>query len=231
MTPTPNLVLERTKMTQAKHLARLFLPLTLLLPFTLNIQATAQQSRFSDTDASRIAAEVQKQLLRLNNYSVFDSLHFGLRGGVVTLGGYASRPTLKDDAERVVKKIEGVTEVDNQIEVLPNSPNDDRIRMAVYTNIYRQPQLRKYTSNFPNAALTPSIAREAGGITWDPPIGYHAIHIIVKNGNVILTGVVNNESDSIVAQMQANSTPGVFGVSNELYVVNQSGSKKELKKK
>lgn len=217
-------------MTRMLGITRYFLLLVLALPFAPISSAHAQQSRFSDNDASRIATEVQKQLLKLPNYSVFDSLHFGLRGGVVTLGGYASRPTLKSDAERVVKKIEGVTEVDNQIEVLPNSPNDDRIRMAVYTRVYGQAQLRKYTSNFPNAAITPSIARSAGGITWDPPIGYHAIHIIVKNGNVILTGVVNNESDSIIAQMQANGTPGVFGVSNELYVVNQSGSKKELKK-
>lgn len=205
-------------MTTSNRIARFFFPLLLVLPITATTVMQAQQSRWSDQDASRIAGEVQKQLLRLTNYSVFDSLHFGLRGGVVTLGGYASRPTLKDDAGRVVKKIEGVTEVDNQIEVLPNSPNDDRIRMAVYTNIYRQPALRKYTSNFPNAALTPSIPRAAGGITWDPPLGYHAIHIIVKNGNVILAGVVNSESDSIIAQMQANSTPGVFGVENQLIV-------------
>ncbi|NUQ30528.1 MAG: BON domain-containing protein [Acidobacteriaceae bacterium] len=205
-------------MTTSNRIARFFFPLLLVLPLTATTGTQAQQSRWSDKDASRIAGEVQKQLLRLTNYSVFDSLHFGLRGGVVTLGGYASRPTLKDDAARVVKKIEGVTEVDNQIEVLPNSPNDDRIRMAVYTNIYRQPALRKYTSNFPNAALTPSIPRAAGGITWDPPLGYHAIHIIVKNGNVILAGVVNSESDSIIAQMQANSTPGVFGVENQLIV-------------
>lgn len=202
-----------------KRTARFIFPLLLALLITpLPTAYAQQQSKWSNEDASRIAREVQKQLLRLTNYSVFDSLHFGLRGGVVTLGGYASRPTLKDDAGRVVKKIEGVTEVDNQIEVLPNSPNDDRIRMAVYTNIYRQPALRKYTSNFPNAALTPSIPRAAGGITWDPPLGYHAIHIIVKNGNVILAGVVNSESDSIIAQMQANSTPGVFSVENQLIV-------------
>jgi hypothetical protein len=78
--------------------------------------------------------------------------------------------------------------------------------------------LRKYTSGPVGFGEGPSIARAAGGITQDPPLGYHAIHIIVDNGNVILTGVVDSKSDADVAAIQANSTPGVFSVDNDLQV-------------
>jgi hypothetical protein len=116
-----------------------------------------------------------------------------------------------------VKGIEGLEGVDNQIQVLPTSPNDDRIRAAVYRRIYSQPMLRKYTSAPPGFGEGPSVARAAGGITQDPPIGYHAIHIIVDNGNVTLTGVVDSKTDADVASIQANSTPGVFSVDNDLH--------------
>src|SRR5215469_15657497 len=95
----------------------------------------------------RIAKEVRKQIVTLPQYGVFDNIHFGIKGAdTVVLMGQASRPTLKSGAENVVKKIEGVTSVDNQMEVLPNSPNDDRIRAAVYAAIYTYPALQKYTS-------------------------------------------------------------------------------------
>ena len=139
-----------------------------------------------------------------------------LKAKTVILEGQASRPTLKSSAENVTKKVEGVEHVDNQIEVLPNSPNDDRIRAAVYYRIYGQPQLQKYTSNRGPQFL--SLTRRTMGITYDPPIGYHAIHIIVKNGNVTLIGAVDNSSDAAIAGIQANSTPGVFSVDNNLFV-------------
>ena len=159
----------------------------------------------------------------LSSYGVFDWLTFGFRGKTVVLKGYASRPTLKSSAANVVKRIPGVESVDNQIEVLPNSPNDDRIRAAVYNRIYTQSALRIYNANQGSVAqaLGPggrSVAMMAGGITNDPPRGFHAIHIIVKNGNVTLYGVVNNQGDAAIAYMQANSTPGVFSVDNDLEV-------------
>jgi len=121
----------------------------------------------------RIAKEVRKQIVTLPQYGIFDNIHFGIKGAdTVVLMGQASRPTLKSGAENVVKKIEGVTSVDNQIEVLPNSPNDDRIRAAVYTAIYTYPALQKYTSNRGRPRGGPSVARAAGGITNDPPLGY-----------------------------------------------------------
>jgi hyperosmotically inducible periplasmic protein len=107
--------------------------------------------------------------------------------------------------------------------VLPLSGNDDRIRSAVYNRIYTQPSLRKYNANQGSLAqaMGPggrSVARMAGGITNDPPLGFHAIHIVVKNGNVTLYGVVNNQMDAEIANVQANSTPGVFSVDNDLIV-------------
>jgi hyperosmotically inducible periplasmic protein len=170
--------------------------------------------------AANIVKQIRDKLTGLTDYGVFDSLRFGFKGKTVVLNGYASRPVLKSEAEKVVKGIEGVDGVDNQIQVLPTSPNDDRIRVAVYRRIYSQPTLRKYTSAPVGFGETPSIARAAGGITQDPPIGYHTIHIIVNNGHVILTGVVDSKTDADIATIQANSTPGVFSVENDLQIAN-----------
>src|SRR5262249_16924742 len=111
----------------------------------------------------------------------------------VTLMGQVTRPTLKSDAEGVVKRLEGVESIDNQIEVLPLSPNDDRVRRAVFRAIYSAPGLDRY------------------GFQAVP-----SIHIIVKNGSVTLEGVVGNKADSDMANLKANGVPGVFGVSNNL---------------
>jgi hyperosmotically inducible periplasmic protein len=195
------------------------------LTFSLAVPALVAQNpspTWSQDDTLRIAKEVQKRLASLPNLGVFDWLTFGFKGKTVVLKGYASRPILKSSAANVLKGIPGIESVDNQIEVLPNSPNDDRIRSAVYNRIYTQPSLRKYNANQGNVrqAVGPgsSVAMMAGGITNDPPRGFHAIHIIVKNGNVTLYGAVLNAGDEAIAGMQANSTPGVFSVDNDLVV-------------
>jgi hyperosmotically inducible protein len=196
------------------------------LIFSLAAPAVIAQNpspTWSQDDTLRIAKEVQKRLASLPNSSVFDWITFGFHGKSVVLKGYASRPTLKSSAGNVLKGIPGIESVDNQIEVLPTSPNDDRIRAGVYNRIYTQPSLRKYNANQGSfaQALGPggrSVALMAGGITNDPPRGFHAIHVIVKNGNVTLYGVVNNQTDAAIAYMQANSTPGVFSVDNDLIV-------------
>lgn len=180
--------------------------------------AQTANATWSQEDTVRIVKDVQKKLGGLTNYAVFDWITFGIHGKTLVLNGYASRPTLKDDAGRAVKSIPGIANVDNEIEVLPNSPNDDRVRAAVYNRIYTAPSLRMYNANAGSLGRGLSVARMAGGITADPPIGYHAIHIIVKNGNVTLYGVVNNSSDAAIAGMQANSAPGAFSVSNNLIV-------------
>jgi len=144
----------------------------------------------------RITKEVRHELLMLPYFSVFDNLSYKVDGYNVTLMGQVTRPTLKSDAENVVKKIEGVEHVDNQIELLPLSPNDDRIRRAVYRAIYGYPALQKY----------------ALGVQ-------QPIRIIVKNGNVTLEGVVDNEGDKNIANIRANGVSGVFSVKNNLQVV------------
>jgi hyperosmotically inducible protein len=188
---------------------------------------------WSQEDGMRIVQAVQKKLGGLTNYSVFDWLTFGFHGKTLVLKGYASRPILKSDAANAVKGIPGIESVDNQIEVLPLSPSDDRIRAAVYNRIYTQASLRKYNANQGSLAqaMGPGgrrFAWMAGGITNDPPIGFHAIHIIVKNGNVTLYGVVNNQMDSAIAGIQANSAPGAFSVDNDL-IVQGSSSKPAAK--
>lgn len=196
--------------------------LTPALAQSNSAQANAQQSdnpnTWSQTDTLRIVKEVRHQLLSLSRYSVFDALHFAIKGRTVILEGYASRPVLKSDAENAVKGISGVESLDNQIKVLPLSPNDDQIRAQVYRRIYSQPALRKYTSSPVGFGRFPSIARMAGGITEDPPLGYNAIHIIVDHGNVTLMGAVNSDGDATIAGMQANLVPGVFSVDNDLMV-------------
>jgi osmotically-inducible protein OsmY len=177
----------------------------------------------SQEDMGRIVQEVRKRISGLSTLSVFDWLTFSIQGRTLILRGYASRPVLKDDAARAVKGVEGIDSVDNKIEVLPFSPSDDRIRAGVYNRIYTQPQLRKYNGNQGSLGRAmgpggPSVAAMAGGITNDPPLGFHAIHIIVKNGNVTLFGDVLNQGDANIAYIQANGTPGAFKVTNNLTV-------------
>jgi hyperosmotically inducible periplasmic protein len=183
-----------------------------------------------DTWSPQVGATIVKQIrdkvTGLTDYGVFDSLRFGIKGRTVVLMGYASRPVLKSEAEKVVKGIEGVESVDNQIQVLPPSPNDDQIRIGVYRRIYSQAALRKYTGSPVGFGEFPSVARAAGGITQDPPMGYHAIHIVVNNGHVILSGVVDSEQDADIAAIQANSTPGVFSVENDLLYPDGKSQKK-----
>jgi osmotically-inducible protein OsmY len=193
-----------------------------LLALTL-IFAADTQPKGDERATLRIANQVQKEILSLNNYGVFDAINFGIYGDKVILKGYASRPVLKDSAERVVKGIEGVGSVDNRIQVLPLSPNDDRLRAAVYVSIYGHPTLQRYTSN--RAGFYVSRMRAITGIVNDPPIGWHAIHIVVNQGNVTLTGVVDNPGDKAIAGIVANQIPGVFSVDNDLLVANDSGRK------
>jgi hyperosmotically inducible periplasmic protein len=144
---------------------------------------------------SYLVQEIGHQLRLLPYYSVFDNLEYRVNGYNVELSGEVTRPTLKSDAERVVKKIEGVENVTNNIKVLPLSPSDDRIRLAEYRAIYGQSALNRYA------------------LQAVPPI-----HIIVDNGHVTLMGVVASEMDKNVAGIQANGVPGVFSVTNNLRV-------------
>jgi osmotically-inducible protein OsmY len=192
----------------------------------LSAQAQNPASSWSQEDTVKIVNEVQKKLGSLVDYDVFDWITFGIQGRTVILKGYASRDMLKSDAQSAVKGIPGVERVVNQIQVLPNSPNDDRIRAQVYNRIYTAPSLSRYNANAGPIFRGLSVARMAGGITVDPPLGYHAIHIIVNNGHVTLYGVVDSSGDAAIANMQANSAPGAFSVDNDLIVQGQQKKEK-----
>ncbi len=171
----------------------------------------------SEQEVTRMAKAIQKGILTLPNYGVFDWITFSFNGYNVVLKGSASRPTLKSSVERIVKGVEGVAAVENRIEVLPLSPNDDRVRTQAYARIYGNSQLSRYNPNR-GVGIYMSPARMAVGLTNDPPIGYHPIHIIVKNGNLTLEGVVLNEGDRAIANITANQVPGAFQVENDLHV-------------
>ncbi len=167
-----------------------------------------------------MAQDVQQNIRRLPNFGVFDDIGFGIKGSTVILRGYASRPTLKQDAGRVTEKVKGVGEVVNQIEVLPLSNSDDQIRADVYVAIYGHSALSRYNPNR-GTPLFRSLTRMTFGITHDPPPGNHPIHIIVNRGRVTLEGVVDRAGAKVIAGIQANSVAGVFSVTNDLVVLSE----------
>src|SRR5579859_8002001 len=156
----------------------------------------AQRDQPSSKAQERITREVRHELLMLPYFGVFDNIAYKVNGYNVTLLGQVVRPSTKSDAENAVKHIEGVEKVDNQIEVLPPSPMDDRLRLELYRAIYGYPALEKY----------------ALGVQ-------KPIRIIVNNGHVTLEGVVDNETDKNLAEVRAKSVPGIFSVTNNLQVV------------
>lgn len=162
---------------------------------------------------------VRRALERLPYYGVFDFLAYRVEKGTVTLLGFAYRGTLRSDAEQAVKRTAGVDEVANKIELLPTSPNDDRIRWATFYNIYTDDFLSRYA---PGGAMSARYdALEFGRFPGMQPLGNYPIHIIVKNGRVTLLGVVDNESDKTIAGFRAREVPQTFGVENELMISKQ----------
>jgi hyperosmotically inducible protein len=146
-----------------------------------------------------LASQVRHELVMLPYYNVFDDLNYSIENGVVTLSGDVTQPVVKNDAERSVKHLAGVTQVVNNIRVLPLSSFDNRIRLAEYRSIYGFGGLYRY------------------GLGTQP-----SIHIIVDNGHVTLIGVVDNEADKNIANIRANTVPGVFSVTNNLRVAEKS---------
>lgn len=156
----------------------------------------AQPAPAANPAQAHIQKEVRHELLMLPYFSVFDNITYQVEGYTVTLMGDVTQPVLKSDAENVVKHIEGVEQVVNKINVLPPSPMDNQIRLALYRAIYGFPTLEKY----------------ALGVQ-------KPIRIIVNMGKVTLEGVVDNQADKDAAGLRANTVPGVFSVTNNLRVV------------
>lgn len=169
-------------------------PLILALGLAGSLGAQGNRADSGRAQA-RLEKEVRHELVMLPFYDVFDNMAYKVEGGTVTLLGQVTLPNKKSDAEKAVKQIEGVERVNNQIEVLPVSPNDDRIRMAVYRAIYGTPGLDRYSLR-----------------------AVPTIHIVVKNGNVTLEGAVGTEMDKTLAGLKANGVSGVFSVKNNLQV-------------
>jgi hyperosmotically inducible periplasmic protein len=171
----------------------------LLVPCMLAAQNKDHNDAFirGPEGENRIMQEVRHQLVMLPYYTIFDDLAFRMDGNTVTLLGDVTNPTLKSDAENVVKRIEGVTQVVNQIQVLPPSPMDAQIRRAEFRAIYGDPTIG---DRYGDRALP-------------------SIHIIVNNGHVKLEGVVANQGDKNLINVRANTVPNVFSVENNLQVV------------
>jgi hyperosmotically inducible protein len=160
----------------------------------LSLFASAQ--KMATGSEEQIQTEVRHQLNMMPYVTAFDYIAYKIDGRNITLVGQVTKPVVKSDAENAVKHVEGVEHVDNQIEVLPPSSQDDRIRIRLFRAIYGYPQLQKY---------------ELG--TTKP------IRILVKSGHVTLAGIVDNDGDKNVANIRANSVPGIFSVDNQLQVV------------
>ena len=161
----------------------------------LPLAAAAPADTLASQDNARVAEAVRKQIVTLPFYNVFDHVALQFDGETLTLEGEVYRPSMKKSIERVAARVEGVTNIVNNVEVLPTSFHDDRIRVAVLRAVYGNSALNRY------------------GIQSVPPI-----HIIVRNGEVTLEGVVNREMEKNIAGIAANGVSGVFAVRNNLRV-------------
>jgi hyperosmotically inducible periplasmic protein len=177
---------------------------------------TAAHAGAQSVTSEETVRSVRRMLERLPYYGVFDFIAFGVARGTVTLAGYSYQGRLKADAEAATKHATGVDEVSNRIEVLPTSPNDDRIRWATFYRIYTDDFLSRYAPGG-----IPEVLRELRDERRFPgmqPVGIYPIHIIVKNGRTMLLGVVDSASDRQLAEVRAREVTGVFEVQNGLSV-------------
>jgi osmotically-inducible protein OsmY len=158
---------------------------------------SVQSAMASQPGMERIEKQVKHELNMLPYANAFDYMTFTVDAdNSVTLSGEVTNPVLKSDAGNVVKRIEGVEHVKNQIKVLPVSFFDNGSRLRLYRAIYGYGPLQRY----------------ALGVQ-------KPIRIIVENGHVTLMGVVDNEMDKNLAGLRANGVPGIFSVDNQLRVV------------
>ena len=185
--------------------------LALLCTITGSASSAAQSVSEEETVRS-----VRRMLERLPYYGVFDYIVFRVDRDTVSLAGYSYQGTLKTDAEMATKRASGVDEVANEIEVLPASPNDDRIRWATFYRIYTDDFLSRYAPGGVHGVLRD--LRDERLFPGMQPVGLYAIHVIVKNGRTMLLGVVDSAADRQIAETRAREVTGVFAVENSLTV-------------
>lgn len=178
---------------------------TSILSFVIGWVLLSTVTFGSTNVAASVVPEIRRELVTLPYYSMFDNLSFQLDGSKVTLSGEVWWPALKKSAERAVGRVEGIASVENRIEVLPTSFRDDRLRLATARALFSDSLLRKYLRPGVSFGLLPHRSD---------------IHVIVKNGNVTLEGVVLRKADSDVAYLVARGVSGVFSVTNNLHVEN-----------
>ena len=172
------------------------------------VTLSAAPSEALDTgvvNPSQLASKIHQELVTQPYYGIFDNLGFQIDGPKVTLLGEVWWPNLKNSAERIVANLEGVTSVENQIEVLPTSLYDDGLRLVTAQALFSHPVLQKYVWSGVSFGLLPHRSN---------------IHIIVKNGHVTLEGIVLRKTDRDIAFLVANHVHGVFSVTNNLLVQN-----------
>ena len=172
-----------------------FVFLFILCGFVSIFTSLGAQSGPNQHLQDRVSKEVYHELVMLPQLSIFDNISYKVDGGKVTLLGQVRNAVLKDEAQSAIKKIEGVDYVENRIEILPPSPEDDRIRLQIARALFNDDGLLRYSM---------------GSVP--------AIHIVVKGGRVALEGVVSTQGDKDRAGLRANGVPGVFEVTNNLKV-------------
>ncbi|MGQ0734273.1 MAG: BON domain-containing protein [Acidobacteriota bacterium] len=188
-----------------------------LVSALVGLWAVASLSAQVSREDQRTIDAIRETLLRLPYYGVFDFLVVRYEKGTVTVSGFAYRPTLKDDVGMALKRVPRVDTVVDNIEVLPTSQNDDRIRWSTYYAIYTDAALSRYA---PGGGLTAFDLRfDLPRYPGMQPLGNYPIHIIVKGGRTQLLGVVNSEGDKTLAGFRAREVPGTFGVENDLMIV------------
>lgn len=169
----------------------------------------------------RPLAEALERISRLDSFTVFDWISGDYERGTLTLSGFASRPALADDAERVARATAGVDEVVNRIEVLPAIPSDDALRLRSYLAIYGHPGLATYAPGGALSALDIRELQAAGyfGLETSRQFqGPHPIHIVISGASVQLLGTVSGTGDRQIAEVQVRSLPGVLNVVNRIEV-------------
>jgi hyperosmotically inducible protein len=208
-------------MTVRKRAAAIALLVTGFVAAAVWPAQTAEKS-----DPKDMVGQVRKELMRLPYYGVFDFLVFSVNGPTVTLAGDVYNGSIKKDAEREVKRIPGVENVVNNIEVLPTSSFDDDIRWAAFRAVYHDSSLSRY---LPGGGLVPrgriwrfdrpfdGFARD-GRYPGQEPLGNYPIHIVVKGGHIILEGMVGSQMDKNLAGIRARGVSGAFSVDNELQI-------------
>lgn len=182
-----------------KTLRNKIITLVAMLFIAVSVAVAAPGVSSASADNQRLVKQVRHELLTLPYYGVFDNLAYKVEGNTVTLYGQVVRSSTRTDAERRVRRLPGVAQVVNQIELLPLSGFDDQIRVRAYRTVFRTGGLYRYAMG-----SNPSL------------------HIVVNNGHLTLEGVVGSRMDRQLAYMAANSVPGVFSVTNNLQVEGES---------